>query len=94
MVYWEEIPQIVKRVRGKLGISQAEFGRLVGVTAQTVRLWEYGRYIPNSDQIDLIQKLGSIENPPERDNLKKALITGGVALGLFLLLREVFKDKE
>ncbi|MBE7557416.1 helix-turn-helix domain-containing protein [bacterium] len=31
---------MVRRIRGKLGLSQADFARLVGVTAQTVYQWE------------------------------------------------------
>jgi putative transcriptional regulator len=42
-----EIPPVdVKAIRGRLGKSQAEFARLIGVSVATLQNWEQGRRRP------------------------------------------------
>lgn len=36
-------PYLVREVREKLGVSQAIFGQMLGVSARTVRAWETGK---------------------------------------------------
>ena len=37
----------VQFVRGRLGLSQAEFANMIGVSVATLRNWEQGRRMPN-----------------------------------------------
>ena len=39
-------PADVKRVRARLGKSQAEFAMMIGVSVATLRNWEQGRRVP------------------------------------------------
>jgi putative transcriptional regulator len=39
-------PVDVKAIRQRLGVSQAEFARLIGVSVATLRTWEQGRRRP------------------------------------------------
>jgi len=41
----------LKTHRGKLGLSAADYGSLVGVTAQTVYNWEQGKSRPRDEQL-------------------------------------------
>lgn len=88
-----DIPVIIKETRFRLGLNQTEFGSLVGVTAQTIKNWESGRSFPNKNQFEIIGQLAKIESSDEeeRTNWRKALVTGGVAFGLFLLLKKIFE---
>ena len=96
MVQKIDIPEIIKRARAKLGMSQVEFGSIVGVTAQTVKNWEQGRGFPNKMQFEIIGQLANIQDPDEEEkiNWKKALVTGGVAFGLFLILKKIFEEDQ
>ena len=38
----------VKKLRGKFGLSQAEFAKLVGVSSLTVSCWELGKTAPRA----------------------------------------------
>ncbi|WP_374008459.1 helix-turn-helix domain-containing protein [Delftia lacustris] len=38
--------------RGKLGISAASYGRLVGVSGQTIYHWEQGKARPRTAQLE------------------------------------------
>ena len=42
----EFAPVDVKAIRGRLGKSQAEFARMIGVSVATLRNWEQGRRRP------------------------------------------------
>jgi putative transcriptional regulator len=42
----EFAPVDVKAIRRRLGVSQAEFARLIGVSVATLRNWEQGRRRP------------------------------------------------
>lgn len=45
----ELTPQNIKDLRKKMGLSQTEFGRLVGVSWVTVLRWERGKTVPTSE---------------------------------------------
>ena len=44
-------PRWLKRHRDKLGLSAADYARLVGVSAQTVYNWEHGKSKPQARQL-------------------------------------------
>ena len=43
------IAQLIKEVRNNSGLSLKEFAKPLGVTAESVRLWESGKYKPSSN---------------------------------------------
>jgi DNA-binding transcriptional regulator YiaG len=57
-------PQWVSRHREKLGLSQADYGALVGVSGVTIYNWESGKVRPRAQQLaswGAIKKLGKRE---------------------------------
>jgi len=44
----EEMGHYVRRIRGKVGMSQIEFSRVTGVSVDTLRNWEQGRRYPTA----------------------------------------------
>ena len=54
----------IVRLRNKLGLTQAEFAKVVGVAMHTVSVWEQGRRIPRKAQkvrICALRKVGKRE---------------------------------
>jgi putative transcriptional regulator len=41
------VKNVVKPLRARLGLSQAELGRAMGVSRQTINSIETGRYLPS-----------------------------------------------
>ena len=56
-VRYEEEAKEVKDVRGKLGLTQSEFARQLGVTFQTANRWEHGKTRPSRMAIMLMNEL-------------------------------------
>lgn len=57
-------PDWLKKHRGKVGLSQADYARLVGVSSLTIYNWESGRTRPRDVQlaaIAAVRKLGKRE---------------------------------
>ena len=55
----ENFPYKIRHLRLKRGLSQEAFAKLIGVSTQTVYLWEGGRVSPNWGSVQLIcSKLG------------------------------------
>jgi transcriptional regulator with XRE-family HTH domain len=52
----ETISLITFQTRNDLNLSQEEFGRQLGVTKQTVSLWEKGKRIPDILYLDDLHK--------------------------------------
>jgi DNA-binding transcriptional regulator YiaG len=50
----------LKSQRNRLGISAADYGRLVGVSAQSVYNWEQGHASPRAEQLRMIAALRGI----------------------------------
>ncbi|GAA4406220.1 helix-turn-helix domain-containing protein [Quisquiliibacterium transsilvanicum] len=40
------VPSVAK-IRGRIGLSQSEFARLIGVSVRTLQEWEQGRRAPS-----------------------------------------------
>lgn len=54
----------IVRLRNKLGLTQAEFAKVVGVAMHTVSVWEQGRRVPRKSQkvrICALRKVGKRE---------------------------------
>jgi len=51
----------VKRIRARLGVSQAEFASMIGVSVGTLRNWEQGRRTPEGPARALLK--AAAENP-------------------------------
>ena len=52
--------QGLRSMRGKLGLSAADMGRLVGVTGQSIYNWEQGKSRPRQTQVQAIAELRGI----------------------------------
>jgi len=50
----------LKSQRSRLGLSAADYGRLVGVSAQSVYNWEQGQASPRAEQLRIIATLRGI----------------------------------
>ena len=48
-------PADVRAVRTKLGVSQAEFALMIGVSVATLRNWEQGRRVPDGPALALLR---------------------------------------
>ena len=49
---WKNIGDRIREARQKLGLTQAELARQVGVTSQTVWSWEAGRVKPTHEHLE------------------------------------------
>jgi DNA-binding transcriptional regulator YiaG len=57
-------PLLIKKLRARLGITQGELARLVGVSISAVGSWEYGKAKPeghNREALVALRKLGKRE---------------------------------
>lgn len=50
-------PADIKALRTRLGMSQAQFGTLIGVSSRAVRYWEAGVKPPSPPAVRLMQSL-------------------------------------
>ncbi len=48
-------PADVRAVRAKLGVSQADFALMIGISAATLRNWEQGRRMPGGPALALLR---------------------------------------
>ena len=56
-VYHVTIPERIKRFRKENGLSQSEFGKLIGVSAQAVYKWEQGICYPDIVTLPYLAKI-------------------------------------
>ena len=49
---WKNIGDRIKEARNKLGLTQAQLARQVGVNSQTVWAWEAGRVKPTHEHLE------------------------------------------
>lgn len=47
----------IKDIRARLGMTQAEFARAVGVTTRAVQTWESGARTPSTPAVKVIEGL-------------------------------------
>ena len=61
----------VQSHRARLGISAADFGQLIGVSAQTVYKWEHGSARPRKRQLALLASLRGVGKKDAAARLEK-----------------------
>lgn len=78
----------IRRLRGSLGLTQAEFGQVLNAHACTVSRWEKGHQAPDPWQARLIQDLTcTARQAPERaDEARELLLKGMLGAALAILL--------
>ncbi len=61
----------LKSQRSSLGVSAADYGRLVGVSAQSIYSWEQGHSTPRPEQLQKIAALRSIGKREAKQRLEQ-----------------------
>ena len=56
-------------LRDRLGLSAERFGKLIGVTGQSIYAWEAGRSVPRAKQLEAIAALRGIGKKEVRARL-------------------------
>ncbi len=90
-------PIRVREIRDRLGLSQAQFGQLLGSHWVTVSKWENGHVPLNPYQAGLIDRFGTAAEQGETDlgdAVKAALVTVGVVAAVYLLLKAAFGEED
>lgn len=49
----------IKSIRGKLGLNQKDFAKLIDATVPAVSNWENGRSLPNNERLKRIAAVGN-----------------------------------
>jgi DNA-binding transcriptional regulator YiaG len=62
--------------RNRLGLSAADYGRLVGVSAQSVYNWEQGHAGPRSEQLKMVAALRGIGKREAQERLEQLSAKG------------------
>lgn len=62
----------LKSLRAKLGLSAEQFGKLVGVSGQSVYLWERGKTTPRRTQLKAIAELRGLGKRKVLERLQQA----------------------
>ena len=88
----------IKQLRKRLGLSQAKFGRVLGVHAMTVSRWERGKVEPDgatAQLLDVLDKRSLEMSRPANLGGKqlKMVVAGVAAAGLAALLAVLFHGK-
>lgn len=79
----------IASLRRDLGLSQVEFGQLLGAHFMTVSKWERGVSQPSSYQLALMnqfQKTADAKKTHMQEDVKKLLFGAGVVAALIFLL--------
>jgi len=92
-----------KRARKRLGITQAEFARVLGVSFPTIQRWEYGMCNPSALQADIIARINKGTRIIERKEketgesiaeiLRAEVVGSSISVGLYKLLG-IILEKE
>jgi len=67
-------PRWLRSHREKLGLSAADYGKLIGVTGQSIYMWEQGKTKPRKAQL---AKLAGIRGIGKREALKRLELLEG-----------------
>lgn len=96
----KELSVKIRELRYRLGLTQREFGQILGVNRNTVTRWEMGILFPTPGNLAMLQELAEQvgkmpkEKVPEKSVLTKALLAGGMAYGLYKLLQAIYGDRD
>lgn len=85
----------IRQLRQQLGLTQAQFGQLLGVHSLTVARWEKGDATsPSPHHIALMQSFAAARSrQPDIGAIVLQLLVGaGVAFALYKLLEAAFAD--
>lgn len=66
----------LKSQRARLGLSAADYGRLVGVSAQSIYNWEQGQASPRPEQVNIVAALRGIGKREARRRLEQLSAKG------------------
>ena len=88
-------PKEVSGLRSQLGLSQVQFGQLLGVHPLTVSRWERGLLVPTPHQTALIESFAKARTAEQTigDQVANLLMTAGVAVALYALLQAAFSEE-
>lgn len=79
--------QEIREIRKSLGLTQAEFGQLLGAHGMTVSRWELGSLSPTAYQQALLVAFRAAADKQKLDEaVKSALVGAGIVAALILLL--------
>jgi putative transcriptional regulator len=86
--------QIVQ-VRNSLGLTQAAFGKLLGVHSLTVSRWERGGLVPSAYHVDLMRTFARARRQqPDIGEVIAPLILGAtIGAALYHLLGAAFRER-
>jgi len=84
----------VVEVRKNLGLTQAQFGQLLGVHEMTVSRWERGEFPPTPYQQTLIEEFGKAAGDKEvKEKLLRFLLGAGFVAALLFVLNKAQKRR-
>lgn len=90
-------PSAILDTRRRLGLSQDQFGQLVGAHWVTVSKWERGQLRPSPYQAGMILKFREAAKSEDADELGQRLgqllVIGGALAVVFFLLKRTFESK-
>jgi DNA-binding XRE family transcriptional regulator len=94
-----DFSSMVKGVRSKLGMDQAQLAQLLGVTPAAVYMWEKGDRQPEGAALRVLYALHqrTQQHKPgekELEEIVKALAVGAAALGFIALLELLFSGNK
>ena len=81
-------PDYYRRIRDALGLTQSDFGSLVGAHAVTVSRWENGKLRPDAHQRALLASFQTAidRDAPIRPDLDAVIGSCGPVYALYLVL--------
>lgn len=89
MITKSEKSEAIKKLRADLGLSQVQFGQLLGAHFVTVSKWENGSATPTPYQaaiMDQFAKTAAEQRDQAQEQVKALLIGAGVVAALVFLL--------
>ena len=103
MVYVQEQQPLpgsrVKEIREKLGLTQHQLAKLVGVTGMTVHRWEHEQTRgPGGATAQMLLQFAKAADRRKANDMKKRIVDwlfiGGAMFVVYKLLESSFSDKE
>jgi len=70
----KDVPNLVKDLRNKLGLTQEQFAQKVGVTFSTINNWEKGTRTPHPFLFQRLIEIAEEAGLQNLDNIKRAKI--------------------